>query len=77
VGHRLDEAGLAASGRSLQDNGQTLTVGGFENGFLVADCLVLGARRVCGRDRAILLSERGLVGHCYPSASRRVAVNGT
>ena len=75
MGHRLDEAGLAASGRPLEHQGQTLPIGGFENGFLVADCLVEGARCVCRGDRTDLLSEPGSSA-IIPSASRGVAVNG-
>ena len=52
VGHRLDEAGLAAAGRTLEHQGQTLPVGRLEDGFLVADRLVEGAASGARGERA-------------------------
>ena len=49
VGHRLDEAGLAATGRPLEQHRQTLTGGGLEDLLLVADRYV---------ERALLTTRR-------------------
>src|SRR5436309_2840759 len=37
MSHCLDEASLATSGRTFEDNGQTLPVGSLEDVFFIAD----------------------------------------
>ena len=75
VSHRLDEAGLATTGRALQHQRQALAICRLEDGLLVADRLVVRARRIGLRHGAILIREPGLVAHSSPFFTRFVAVS--
>ncbi|WP_419538049.1 hypothetical protein [Mycobacterium intracellulare] len=66
----LDESGLAAARRALEDQRQALAVRRLEDGLFAADRLVIGPHfslsAPLGRT-AVEVRKPGLVGHSFPS----------